>query len=105
MPLKDGDIVTLDYEGRTEGILFDTTLEKVAKKENGTRKHSHSKGLRQGTATFTIPCAIPFFPLKSHRKQRSTTITAIPTTTIEAANTAKKVTAASKIILITDSII
>ena len=34
MPLKDGDIVTLDYEGRTEGILFDTTLEKVAKKEN-----------------------------------------------------------------------
>ena len=34
MPLKDGDIVTLDYEGRTEGILFDTTLEKVAKKED-----------------------------------------------------------------------
>ena len=34
MPLKDGDIVTLDYEGRTDGILFDTTLEKVAKKEN-----------------------------------------------------------------------
>ena len=34
MPLKDGDIVTLDYEGRTEGILFDTTLEKIAKKEN-----------------------------------------------------------------------
>jgi len=34
MPLKDGDIVTLDYEGRTEGVLFDTTLEKVAKKEN-----------------------------------------------------------------------
>ena len=34
MPLKDGDIVTLDYEGRTEGILFDTTLEKEAKKEN-----------------------------------------------------------------------
>ena len=34
MPLKEGDIVTLDYEGRTEGILFDTTLEKVAKKEN-----------------------------------------------------------------------
>ena len=34
MPLKDGDIVTLDYEGRTEGTLFDTTLEKVAKKEN-----------------------------------------------------------------------
>ena len=32
MPLKDGDIITLDYEGRTEGILFDTTLEKVAKK-------------------------------------------------------------------------
>ena len=29
MPLKDGDIVTLDYEGRTEGILFDTTLENV----------------------------------------------------------------------------
>ena len=34
MPLKDGDIVTLDYEGRTDGILFDTTLEKVAKKED-----------------------------------------------------------------------
>ena len=34
MPLKDGDIVTLDYEGRTEGVLFDTTLEKVAKKED-----------------------------------------------------------------------
>lgn len=34
MPLKDGDIITLDYEGRTEGILFDTTLEKVAKEEN-----------------------------------------------------------------------
>ena len=34
MPLKDGDIITLDYEGRTEGILFDTTLEKIAKKEN-----------------------------------------------------------------------
>ena len=43
MPLKDGDIVTLDYEGRTEGILFDTTLEKVAKKENAlveNRKYS-----------------------------------------------------------------
>ena len=34
MPLKDGDIITLDYEGRTEGILFDTTLEKVAKEED-----------------------------------------------------------------------
>ena len=34
MLLKDGDIITLDYEGRTDGILFDTTLEKVAKKEN-----------------------------------------------------------------------
>ena len=34
MPLKDGDIITLDYEGRTDGILFDTTLEKVAKKED-----------------------------------------------------------------------
>ena len=34
MPLKDGDIVTLDYEGRTDGILFDTTLEKVAKNED-----------------------------------------------------------------------
>ena len=34
MPLKDGDIVTLDYEGRTEGVLFDTTLEKIAKKED-----------------------------------------------------------------------
>ena len=34
MPLKDGEIITLDYEGRTDGILFDTTLEKVAKKEN-----------------------------------------------------------------------
>ena len=32
--LKDGDIITLDYEGRTEGVLFDTTLEKVAKKED-----------------------------------------------------------------------
>ena len=43
MPLKDGDIVTLDYEGRTDGILFDTTLEKVAKKENAlveNRKYS-----------------------------------------------------------------
>ena len=34
MPLKDGEIITLDYEGRTDGILFDTTLEKVAKKED-----------------------------------------------------------------------
>ena len=34
MPLKDGEIITLDYEGRTGGILFDTTLEKVAKKED-----------------------------------------------------------------------
>ena len=34
MALKDGDIITLDYEGRTEGVLFDTTLEKVAKKED-----------------------------------------------------------------------
>ena len=34
MPLKDGDIITLDYEGRTEGILFDTTLEKIAKEED-----------------------------------------------------------------------
>ena len=34
MPLKDGDVITLDYEGRTEGILFDTTLEKIAKKED-----------------------------------------------------------------------
>ena len=34
MVLKDGDIITLDYEGRTDGILFDTTLEKVAKKED-----------------------------------------------------------------------
>ena len=33
MALKDGDIITLDYEGRTDGVLFDTTLEKVAKKE------------------------------------------------------------------------
>ena len=32
--MKDGDIITLDYEGRTEGILFDTTLEKIAKKED-----------------------------------------------------------------------
>ena len=31
MALKDGDIITLDYEGRTEGVLFDTTLEKIAK--------------------------------------------------------------------------
>ena len=30
MPLKDGEIITLDYEGRTDGILFDTTIEKVA---------------------------------------------------------------------------
>ena len=34
MALKDGDIITLDYEGRTDGVLFDTTLEKVAKKED-----------------------------------------------------------------------
>ena len=34
MALKDGDIITLDYEGRTVGVLFDTTLEKVAKKED-----------------------------------------------------------------------
>ncbi len=34
MALKDGDIITLDYEGRTEGVLFDTTLEKIAKKED-----------------------------------------------------------------------
>ena len=34
MPLKDGEIITLDYEGRTEGVLFDTTIEKVAKKED-----------------------------------------------------------------------
>ena len=34
MVLKDGDIITLDYEGRTDGVLFDTTLEKVAKKED-----------------------------------------------------------------------
>ena len=34
MPLKDGDIITLDYEGRTEGILFDTTLENIAKEED-----------------------------------------------------------------------
>ena len=43
MPLKDGEIVTLDYEGRTDGILFDTTLEKVAKKEDAVvenRKYS-----------------------------------------------------------------
>ena len=32
--MKDGDIITLDYEGRTDGVLFDTTLEKVAKKED-----------------------------------------------------------------------
>ena len=43
MPLKDGEIITLDYEGRTDGILFDTTLEKVAKKEDAVvenRKYS-----------------------------------------------------------------
>ena len=34
MALKDGDIITLDYEGRTDGVLFDTTLEKIAKKED-----------------------------------------------------------------------
>ena len=34
MALKDGDIITLDYEGRTEGVLFDTTLEEIAKKED-----------------------------------------------------------------------
>ena len=34
MALKDGDIITLDYEGRTDGVLFDTTLENVAKKED-----------------------------------------------------------------------
>ena len=34
MALKDGDIITLDYEGRTEGVLFDTTLEKIATKED-----------------------------------------------------------------------
>ena len=34
MALKDGDIITLDYEGRTDDVLFDTTLEKVAKKED-----------------------------------------------------------------------
>ena len=33
MALKDGDIITLDYEGRTDGVLFDTTLEKIAKEE------------------------------------------------------------------------
>ena len=33
MALKDGDIITLDYEGRTEGVLFDTKLEKVSKKD------------------------------------------------------------------------
>jgi FKBP-type peptidyl-prolyl cis-trans isomerase SlyD len=43
MPLKDGEIITLDYEGRTDGVLFDTTLEKVAKKEDAVvenRKYS-----------------------------------------------------------------
>ena len=29
--MRDGDIITLDYEGHTDGELFDTTLEKAAK--------------------------------------------------------------------------
>ena len=45
MPLKDGDIITLDYEGRTEGILFDTTLEKVAKEIINHQKNFFKKGI------------------------------------------------------------
>jgi len=43
MPLKDGDVITLDYEGRTEGILFDTTLENIAKKENALVENRNYK--------------------------------------------------------------
>ena len=32
--MRDGDIITLDYEGRTDGELFDTTLEEVAKADD-----------------------------------------------------------------------
>ena len=48
MALKDGDIITLDYEGRTDGVLFDTTLEKVAKKDMKAAKDPLIRNVMNG---------------------------------------------------------
>ena len=47
--MRDGDIITLDYEGHTDGELFDTTLEKAAK-DAGT----HEEGRPYGPITVII---------------------------------------------------
>ncbi len=39
--MRDGDIITLDYEGRTDGELFDTTLEAVAKADDVHEEGHH----------------------------------------------------------------
>ena len=56
MPLKDGEIITLDYEGRTDGILFDTTLEKVAKKEDAVVENRKYSPITVVEKEFEIGC-------------------------------------------------
>ena len=47
--MRDGDIITLDYEGHTDGELFDTTLEKAAKDAD-----AHEEGRPYGPITVII---------------------------------------------------